>query len=87
MSALIDESMKEELTKIIDENLSWLENNQSATKEEYDSKIKNFQESMKPEKMMGSMPQNDFAKTENTESLSNSPIEDVINNYLITIFL
>jgi len=80
MSALIDESMKEELTKIIDENLSWLENNQAATKEEYDSKIKNFQESMKPlqEKMMGSMPQSDFNKTENTESSSNSPnIEDV----------
>ena len=80
MSELIDESMKEELTKIIDENLSWLENNQAATKEEYDSKIKNFQESMKPlqEKMMGSMPQSDFNKTENTESSSNSPnIEDV----------
>ena len=80
MSALIDESMKEELTKIIDEHLSWLENNQAATKEEYDSKIKNFQESMKPlqEKMMGSMPQSDFNKTENTESSSNSPnIEDV----------
>tara|TARA_B100000242_G_C43045876_1_gene488178 strand:+ start:142 stop:2058 length:1917 start_codon:yes stop_codon:yes gene_type:complete len=82
MASLIDESMKEELTKVVDENLSWLENNQAASKEEYDSKIKNFQESMKPlqEKMMANMPPSDLNKTENTntESSSNSPnIEDV----------
>tara|TARA_E500000178_G_C17031393_1_gene760767 strand:- start:11 stop:1927 length:1917 start_codon:yes stop_codon:yes gene_type:complete len=82
IASLIDESMKEELTKVVDENLSWLENNQAASKEEYDSKIKNFQESMKPlqEKMMASMPPSDLNKTENTntESSSNSPnIEDV----------
>jgi L1 cell adhesion molecule like protein len=79
MSSLIDESMKEELTKVIDENLSWLENNQAASKEEYDSKIKNFQESMKPlqEKMMAgmSMPSDNFNKTENTDTSPN--IEDV----------
>lgn len=79
IASLIDESMKEELTKIIDENLSWLENNQAASKEEYDSKIKNFQESMKPlqEKMMAgmSMPSDNFNKPENTDTSPN--IEDV----------
>ena len=57
MVSLIDISMKEELTKVIEENLSWLENNQMASKEEYDSKLSEFQEAMKPlqEKMMSNM--------------------------------
>ena len=57
MSSVIDASMKEELTKVVEENVSWLENNQMASKEEYDSKLSEFQEAMKPlqEKMMAGM--------------------------------
>jgi L1 cell adhesion molecule like protein len=49
--------MKEDLTKLVDENVSWLENNQMASKEEYESRMKEFQEAMKPlqEKMMAGM--------------------------------
>ena len=64
----IDEDLKEKLTSIIDENVKWLEQNHHASKEEYETKLKTFQEEMKPlqEKMMdkgmpGVMPQ-DFAK-------------------------
>tara|TARA_Y100000389_G_scaffold140975_1_gene138836 strand:+ start:316 stop:2241 length:1926 start_codon:yes stop_codon:yes gene_type:complete len=59
MSSIIDEELKSSLTKVIEENVSWLENNQMASKEEYDTRLKDFQESMKPlqEKMMASMPQ------------------------------
>ncbi len=59
MSSLVDEELKTDLTKIIEENMSWLENNQMASKEEYENRSKQFQESMKPlqEKMMASMPQ------------------------------
>ncbi len=80
MSALIDESMKEELTKVVDENLSWLEKNQMASKEEYETKIKEFQESMKPlqEKMManmgGKMPE---AMPTNNKEEPSVNIEDV----------
>jgi heat shock protein 1/8 len=80
MSALIDESMKEELTKVVDENLSWLEKNQMASKEEYETKIKEFQESMKPlqEKMManmgGTMPE---AMPTNNKEEPSVNIEDV----------
>jgi L1 cell adhesion molecule like protein len=57
MSSIIDEAMKEELTKVIEDNIVWLENNQMASKEEYDSKLSEFQEAMKPlqEKMMAGM--------------------------------
>ena len=57
MSSVIDASMKEELTKVIEENVSWLENNQMASKEEYYSKLSVFQEAMKPlqEKIMAGM--------------------------------
>ena len=57
MATLIDTSMKEELTKVVEENVSWLENNQMASKEEYESKMREFQEVMKPlqEKMMAGM--------------------------------
>tara|TARA_R110002072_G_scaffold256534_3_gene415393 strand:+ start:477 stop:2432 length:1956 start_codon:yes stop_codon:yes gene_type:complete len=57
MSSVIDASLKEELTKVVEENVSWLENNQMASKEEYESKMSEFQEAMKPlqEKMMAGM--------------------------------
>jgi molecular chaperone DnaK (HSP70) len=65
IASQIDESLKEELTSIIDENVKWLEHNQNASKEECDYRLKNFQEAMKPlqEKMMSGqgVPQ-DFAK-------------------------
>ena len=56
MASLIDETMKTDLTKIIDESTSWLDANQKASKEEYESRLKEFQEAMKPlqEKMMAS---------------------------------
>ena len=57
LSAVIDSDLKDNLTKVIDDNLSWLENNQMASKEEYDSKLSELQEAMKPlqEKMMAGM--------------------------------
>ena len=57
LASLIDESMKEELTNVIDEATTWLDNNKAASKEEYESKTKEFQEAMKPlqEKMMAGM--------------------------------
>jgi len=71
----IDDTLKEKLTSVIDENIKWLEQNHHASKEEYEDKLKTFQEEMKPlqEKMMagtgsgmpgfGGMPQpQDFAK-------------------------
>ena len=50
----IDESLKENLASIIEENIKWLENNHKVSKEEYEGKLKTFQEDMKPlqEKMM-----------------------------------
>ena len=57
LSTVIDSELKDNLTKVIDDNLSWLENNQMASKEEYDSKLSELQEAMKPlqEKMMAGM--------------------------------
>jgi heat shock 70kDa protein 1/2/6/8 len=57
MTSVIESSLKEELTKVVEENVSWLENNQMASKEEYESKMGEFQEAMKPlqEKMMAGM--------------------------------
>jgi L1 cell adhesion molecule like protein len=57
ITSQIDESLKEKVTSIIDENVKWLEHNQLASKEEYDYRLKNFQEAMKPlqEKMMYGM--------------------------------
>ena len=57
LASLIDETLKTDLTKIIDESSSWLDSNTMASKEEYESRLKEFQEAMKPlqEKMMASM--------------------------------
>ena len=68
MASLVDEDLKDSLNKVIEENVSWLENNQMVSKEEYESRLKEIQEAMKPlqEKMMASMPQNmpqDIPKT------------------------
>jgi len=59
IASVIDDSMKEELNNVIQENVLWLENNQLASKEDYDSKLSEFQQAMKPlqEKMMANMPQ------------------------------
>ncbi len=60
LTTLIDSNMKAKLTKTIDDATSWLDNNQMASKEEYDSRLKDFQEEMKPlqEKMMAGMQGN-----------------------------
>ena len=44
----IDDSMKDNLNKIIDEHTRWLDNNQMASKEEYDDKKREFETEMKP---------------------------------------
>jgi L1 cell adhesion molecule like protein len=65
IASQIDESLKEKLTNIITENVKWLEHNQNASKEEYEYRLKNFQEEMKPlqEKMMsGQGVPADFSK-------------------------
>ena len=68
MASLVDQDLKDSLNKVIEENVSWLENNQMVSKEEYESRLKEFQKAMKPlqEKMATSMPQNmpqDIPKT------------------------
>ena len=78
MSSLIDEELKTDLTKIIEENMSWLENNQMASKEEYENRSKKFQDDMKPlqEKMMASMPKPE-AEAEEDKSSKSVNIDDV----------
>ena len=58
LSSVIDENLKTELTEIITENTKWLDNNQMATKEEYETRSKELQNKMKilQEKMMPNMP-------------------------------
>ena len=53
----IDNSMKDNLNKIIDEHTTWLDNNQMASKEEYNDKKIEFEKEMKPlqEKLMAGM--------------------------------
>ena len=55
LSSMIDSELKTELEKVIEENTKWLDSNQMASKEEYESRTKDLQEKMKPlqEKMMG----------------------------------
>ena len=78
IASQIDESLKENLTNIIDENVKWLEHNQTASKEEYDYRLKNFQEAMKPlqEKMMSGqgLPQ-DFEKSDKSSEPSIADID------------
>ena len=59
-SSIIDTSMKDELNKIIEEHISWLDGNQMASKEEYNEKKIEFEKSMKPlqDKMMAGMQGN-----------------------------
>ena len=54
IASQLDETLKEKLTSIIDENVKWLEQNHHASKEEYETKLRTFQEAMKPlqDKMM-----------------------------------
>ena len=58
LSSVIDENLKTELTEIITENTKWLDNNQMASKEEYETRSKELQNKMKilQEKMMPNMP-------------------------------
>jgi heat shock protein 1/8 len=59
MASVIDESMKTELTGVIEEHSSWLDANQMASKEEYETRTEELKEKMKPiqEKMMAGMPE------------------------------
>ena len=87
LSSVIDENMKTELTKVIEENTNWLDNNQMASKEEYETRSKEFQEKMKPlqEKMMAGMSgmpnmPNDLPSNFNNETTTENPkvnIDDV----------
>ncbi len=87
LSSVIDENMKTELTKVIEENTNWLDNNQMASKEEYETRSKEFQEKMKPlqEKMMPGMSDmpnmpNDLPSNFNNETTTENPkvnIDDV----------
>ena len=54
IASQLDEALKEKLTSIIDEDVKWLEQNHHASKEEYETKLRTFQEAMKPlqDKMM-----------------------------------
>ncbi len=58
LSSIIDSELKTDLEKVIEENTKWLDSNQLASKEEYESRTKDLQEKMKPlqEKMMAGMP-------------------------------
>jgi len=84
LSSVIDENMKTELTKVIEENTNWLDSNQMASKEEYESRTKDLQEKMKPlqEKMMAGMSDmpNDLPSNFNNETTTENPkvnIDDV----------
>jgi L1 cell adhesion molecule like protein len=57
LSSMIDSELKNELEKVIEENTQWLDSNQMASKEEYESRTKDLQEKMNPlkEKMMAGM--------------------------------
>ena len=82
-SSMIDESMKNELNKIIEEHISWLDGNQMASKEEYNDKKIEFEKSMKPlqDKMMAGMQENMSKSHQSDETTQGTPkvvdIEDV----------
>ena len=72
LSSVIDENLKTELTEIITENTKWLDNNQMASKEEYETRSKELQNKMKilQEKMMPNMPTdlpNTYSSDETTQ--------------------
>ena len=58
MASQIDESMKTELTAVIEEEATWLDANQMTTKEEYEIRAEELKRKMKPlqDKMMAEMP-------------------------------
>jgi len=75
---LLDKDMKDNLTKVVDETTAWLDTNETASKEEYELRMQEFQGKMKPlqEKMMANMsiPDSTTSKTNNPSSVD---IEDV----------
>ena len=56
-SSLLDDPMKSELTEALDEASTWIDDNQKASKEEYDSRLEELKVKMKPlqEKLMAGM--------------------------------
>jgi heat shock protein 1/8 len=77
MASLIDESMKTELTAVIDEQTTWLDANQHSTKEEYETRAEELNGKMKhlQEKMTAGMPTTPDVPTGETHHSVN--IDDV----------
>ena len=78
----IDETLKEKLASIIEDNIKWLEHNHNVSKEECDDKMRLFQEEMKPlqEKMMGGgggVVPPDISKYASSSESSDPSIADV----------
>ena len=78
----IDETLKEKLASIIEDNIKWLEYNHNVSKEECDDKMRLFQEEMKPlqEKMMGGgggVVPPDISKYASSSESSDPSIADV----------
>jgi heat shock protein 1/8 len=77
IASQIDESMKTELTAVIDEQTNWLDTNQDATKEEYETRAEEVNRKMKhlQEKMTDGMPNTPDVPTGETHHSLN--IDDV----------
>tara|TARA_Y100000389_G_scaffold197561_2_gene232389 strand:- start:1745 stop:3085 length:1341 start_codon:yes stop_codon:yes gene_type:complete len=73
----IGEELKTRLLKIVDEHATWLENNQSSTKEEYSEQKSKLQEEMKPmqEELMKGMQQQGMQHQGMPDGMPPSPEE------------
>ena len=71
--------LKEELNKVIEQHSNWLNNNQMASKEEYDSKKVEFDNAMKPlqEKMMSNM--SNMSNMSKEKSSNENDVEKELN--------
>jgi heat shock 70kDa protein 1/2/6/8 len=79
ISEQINDTIKELLQSKIDDATTWLDNNYGASKEEYESRLKEFQESMKPlqEKLMANMQAQGGMPGGGMPQESNINVEDV----------
>ena len=60
VTSRIEDKTKLDLIQSVEETMSWLERNQHATKEEYETKLQDFLEAMKPLQNAMMMPQEDL---------------------------
>lgn len=67
----IPENEKEVLKKTVEEGLEWLDNNQTAEKEEYESKLKEYQDVVNPIMMKAYQQGNTQQQSENNNNNSN----------------